>query len=72
VRELPGCHCVALIHKGSYDTLSRSYEKIWEYLKEKGYKPLLPSREVYLRGPGMIFKGKPENYLTEIQVPVEK
>ena len=28
-------------------------------------------REVYLKGPGMIFKGNPKNYLTEIQLPVE-
>jgi effector-binding domain-containing protein len=29
----------------------------------------LPTREIYLKGPGMIFKGNPKNYLTEIQLP---
>lgn len=71
VRELPGGHAVSLIHKGPYETISRSYEKIMTYVKEKGYKTKLPSREVYLKGPGMIFKGKPENYLTEILILVE-
>ena len=71
LRKLPGGRCVSLIHKGPYDTLGRSYEKIMAYLKKKGYRPKLPSREVYLKGPGMIFKGKPENYLTEIQILIE-
>jgi effector-binding domain-containing protein len=62
---------VSLIHKGPYETLGRSYEKITAYIKEKGYRPKLPSREVYLKGPGMIFKGKSENYLTEIQILIE-
>lgn len=68
VRELPGGRCVSLIHKGPYKTLSRSYEKIMDYIKQKGYHPKVPSREVYIKGPGMIFKGKPENYLTELQI----
>ena len=29
----------------------------------------LPTREVYVKGPGPIFKGNPKNYLTEIQLP---
>jgi hypothetical protein len=29
----------------------------------------LPTREVYVKGPGLIFKGNPKNYLTEIQLP---
>lgn len=31
----------------------------------------MPTREVYLKGPGMIFKGNPKNYLTEIQMLIE-
>ena len=70
VRELPGGKSVCLIHKGPYGNLSRSYEKIYAYVQEKGYTSKVPSREVYLKGPGMIFKGNPENYLTEIQMMV--
>jgi DNA-binding transcriptional MerR regulator len=70
-RELPAGHCVSLVHKGPYEELGRSYEKIFAYIHEKGYRPLIPSREVYLKGPGMIFRGNPKNYLTEIQVLVE-
>ena len=72
VRELTGGTCVSLIHKGPYDTLTESYKKLYAYINEKGYKTKLPSREVYLKGPGMIFKGNPKNYLTEIQIMIEK
>jgi hypothetical protein len=41
------------------------------YELEKGYKMKLPTREVYLKGPGMIFKGNPKNYLTGIQLMLE-
>jgi DNA-binding transcriptional MerR regulator/effector-binding domain-containing protein len=68
VRELPGGKCVSLLHKGPYDQLGRSYEKILAYVKEKGYEIQTPCREVYLKGPGMIFKGNPKKYLTEIQM----
>lgn len=71
VRELPGGRCVSLLHKGPYDELGRSYEKILAYIKEKGYKTQLPSREVYIKGPGMILKGNPKNYLTEIQILID-
>jgi DNA-binding transcriptional MerR regulator/effector-binding domain-containing protein len=71
VRELKGGNCVSLIHKGAYENLSESYKKIFGYINEKGYKTLLPSREVYIKGPGMIFKGNPNNYLTEIQILVK-
>ena len=48
-----------------------SYEKALAYVKEKGYKLAVPCREIYLKGPGMIFKGNPKNYLTEIQLMIE-
>jgi len=67
VRELKGGKCVSLIHKGEYENLSKSYKKIISYINENELKTLLPTREVYLKGPGMIFKGNPKNYLTEIQ-----
>jgi len=71
VRELPGGKCVALLHKGPYEELHGSYERIMKYVKEKGYSVAAPPREIYLKGPGMIFRGNPKNYITEIQLPVE-
>ena len=71
VRDLPGGRCVSLMHKGPYEELSRSYAKIIAYVKAKGYEIVMPTREVYIKGPGMIFRGNPKKYLTEIQMLVK-
>jgi len=71
VRELKGGKCFVLIHKGPYENLTESYIKLYTYVNEKGCKKILPTREVYIKGPGMIFKGNPKNYLTEIQIFIE-
>jgi effector-binding domain-containing protein len=71
VRELPGGLCVSLIHQGPYDDLGRSYAKVFDYLDQKKYEVEMPTREVYLKCPGMIFKGNPKKYLTEIQIPLK-
>jgi DNA-binding transcriptional MerR regulator len=68
VHELPGGRCVSLLHKGPYDQLGGSYAKILGYIREKKLHVLMPTREVYLKGPGMILRGNPKNYLTEIQM----
>ena len=70
--ELPGGSSVTLIHKGPYNEISRSYEKILAYVQEQGYEYQIPTREVYIKGPGMIFKGNPKKYLTEIQILVTR
>jgi DNA-binding transcriptional MerR regulator/effector-binding domain-containing protein len=71
-RELSGGRCVSVIHRGPYDELGRSYERALRYVKEHRYETLLPTREVYLKGPGIIFKGNPRKYLTEIQILIEE
>jgi hypothetical protein len=70
VHTLPGGRCVSLIHKGPYEEIGRTWARVMAYVQEKGWTAALPYREVYLKGPGMIFKGNPRNYLTEIQVLV--
>ncbi|TWU42900.1 MerR family transcriptional regulator [Novipirellula artificiosorum] len=67
VHELPAGRCLSLMHLGPYERLSRSYEKILRHAKENGMELQCPSREVYHKGPGMIFRGNPKKYLTEIQ-----
>jgi len=69
-RELPACHAVSLVHLGPYEQLGGSYARVFDYLKTHGQSPKLPTREVYLKGPGMILKGNPKKYLTEIQISV--
>ena len=71
IRALPAGSFLSLLHRGPYPQLGRSYQKILRSLEERGMVARLPSREVYLKGPGMIFRGNPKNYLTEIQIPIE-
>ena len=71
VRTLPGTRCVTLIHHGPYESLGRTYAKLLKYVKECEYEISLPTREVYLKGPGMLFKGNPKYYLTEVQIPID-
>ncbi len=70
-RELPAGRCYSLLHRGPYSTLGSSYAKIIGFIKDKGEVPVIPSREVYLKGPSMIFKGNPKKYLTEIQFIIQ-
>ena len=62
---------MTILHKGPYDECGRSYERLLKYIKEKGYEATAPCREVYIKGPGMIFKGNQKNYVTEIQMMVK-
>src|SRR6476659_10087929 len=72
VHELPAARCVTLLHHGPYEDLKDSYAKLLKYVNEKGYKVALPTREVYIKSPGMIFRGNPNKYVTEIKLPIEQ
>ncbi len=70
VRSLRGGRFLTLLHRGPYPQLGRSYQKLLRSVEERGVVVGLPTREVYLKGPGMVFRGNPKNYLTEIQLPI--
>ena len=70
VRDIAGGRCVTLLYKGPYDQMGSAYATILRYVKTKSYHISMPTREVYIKGPGMIFKGNPKNYLTEIHILV--
>jgi DNA-binding transcriptional MerR regulator/effector-binding domain-containing protein len=70
IRRIAGGRCVSCLHQGPYDQMGRSYAKILDYIRSKGYEVQMPMREIYLKGPGMIFAGNPKNYLTEIQIMI--
>ena len=70
-RELAGGLALTLTHRGSYDTIHDTYVRLLTELDRLGVTPQRPSREVYLEGPGLIFRGNPEKYRTEIQFLLE-
>jgi effector-binding domain-containing protein len=70
-RTLTGGKFLSVIHIGPYERLSESYKAAMDYLEANGMKTRTPSREVYLKGPGMLLKGNPEKYETEILMEIE-
>jgi effector-binding domain-containing protein len=68
--ELPGYDQVAtLVFKGPFEGISAPYNALMKWVETNGYHIAGPNREVYLSDPA---KTKPEDYVTEIQMPVAK
>jgi DNA-binding transcriptional MerR regulator len=70
-RRLAGGKALVLLHYGQYEELGRSYQRLYEACREKNLEIILPTREQYLKGPGMIFRGNPKKYVTKLMVPVK-
>lgn len=68
IPEVPNAACI--FHKGSYKTLSSSYESVLRYIEENGYVISGPIRENHIDG--VWNKDSEEEWLTEIQIPVCK
>ena len=49
----------------------RATKKIFDHSQSIGKQIKYPIREIYIKGPGMIFRGNPKKYITEIQFPFE-
>jgi effector-binding domain-containing protein len=57
-----------IIHKGPYNTIGMSYSAVNRWIEENGYEIVGQPRESYLDG--IWNKENPEEWLTEIQVPI--
>ncbi|MGM9590743.1 MAG: MerR family transcriptional regulator [Faecousia sp.] len=69
-RTLPEIQAACIFHRGSYGTLSESYEVVLKYIEENGYEIAGTIRESYIDG---IWNQDDESgWLTEIQIPVRK
>ncbi len=69
-RVLPGGNFVSILHRGPYEALGVAYKALFEYLSGKNLELGGPLRELYLKGPGMIFPRDPSRFVTEIRAPV--
>ena len=72
IKELPRIKAVSTVHTGSHETIRYAYQALTEYITEKKLETELPVREVYIKGPGMFFKGNPDKYITEIIIPLKE
>ena len=64
--RVPKAACI--FHKGSYNTLHKSYAMLLEYIEENGYEICGNIRESYIDG--VWNKESEQEWLTEIQIPV--
>lgn len=71
-KTLPAVKAICTVHKGSYSKINLAYKVFLDYANENNLKCLTPSREMYIKGPGMIFKGNENNYITEIIIPFQE
>lgn len=71
IKEMPRIKAVCITHMGSYETLSHVYAAIDRYAAKQGLQLQPPFREVFIKGPGMLIKGNPDKYITEIQFPIK-
>lgn len=69
---MPRIKAVCVTHIGSYETLNNAYAEIDRYTAENGLQLMSPFREVFIKGPGMMLKGNPEKYVTEILFPIQE
>lgn len=71
-KEMPRIKAVCVTHIGPYETLHQAYAAIDRYAAENKILLQPPFREVFMKGPGMILKGNPHKYITEIQFPIKE
>lgn len=68
IQGIDNAACV--IHKGPYANLSSAYTALMKWIEENEYKVAGPNRELYLEGEWCT--DNPNEYITEIQIPIEK
>ncbi len=67
-KTLKGGKALSTIHQGAYQTVGEAYKRILDFVNQNNLKTVLPSRELYIKGPGMILRGNPQKYITELQI----
>lgn len=72
IKTLPQMKVIKTTHIGRYDSLGYAYKAILDYAKENHIELSSPTKEVYLKGPGMFMKGNPDKYITEIYIPIKE
>ncbi len=61
-----------ILHVGRYDAEVPTVETLHGFIRSQGYVIDGPHEEEYLKGPGFLFAGDPDKYLTIIRYPVKK
>ncbi len=68
-RTIPATKVLSIFHKGAYEKIGEAYAYIYKYAEDNGYKIADYARESYIDG--IWNKENVEDWLTEIQLPIE-
>ena len=60
-----------ILHEGPYSTETPDIERLNAFIHSEGYRVVGDHEEEYVKGPGRIFGGNPDKYLTIIRLRVE-
>lgn len=69
-KEVPAVKVVSVLHRGPYDNLGAAYAYAMQWVEQNGYKIVDNVRESYIDG--IWNKENADDWLTEIQVPIER
>ncbi|MFP3153717.1 MerR family transcriptional regulator [Lachnospiraceae bacterium ZAX-1] len=70
-KKFSAIEVITTTHIGEYSKLGEAYKSLMDYAQQNGIELCGPWREIYCKGPGKLFKGNPQKYVTQIIVPVE-
>ena len=70
IKVLPSQRVAQVVHQGGYDRIGEAYQRVFDFLRAEGATATTPSREVYMKGPGMILPRSPRKFVTLVQLPV--
>lgn len=65
-KTIPAIRAISTTHVGVYENLNFAYKSLFQYVNTHSIKLLAPSREIYVKGPGKVFRGNANKYVTEI------
>ena len=70
ILELPEAEVASFVHRGPYEWIQCTYEKVLDWLRENRYEVAGEAREVFFVAPEPHSGGSQDDMLTEIQVPI--
>lgn len=69
VKPVPVMTVASIMHRGPYEDVGRTYDRLMTWIGEQGYEVAGPPMEVYYSDPDEV---APEDYLTEVRLGVRK
>lgn len=69
-KVLPEVSGISVLHVGTYDSIGNAYQALIDYADKNKLVLGPPSRCIYIKGPGMLFKGNENKYITEVFQPI--